>query len=558
MKLIECVPNFSEGRNQDIINQITSEITSIPNIKLLDVDSGQDTNRTVVTFVGPPNNVIEAAFLAILKASELIDMSVHKGAHPRMGATDVCPLVPIQGVSIDECIEYSHKLAEKVGEKLKIPIFMYEKSAINKSRRNLANIRKGEYEGMTQKLKMKEWKTDYGPNKLNIKSGVTAIGVREFLIAYNINLNTSDKKMASDIALDIREAGRAKRDSKGKIVRDKNNVMIKAPGTLKGVKAVGWYLDEHNIAQVSMNLVDYKITSMHKAFDEVRKQAQKRGMRVTGSELVGLVPLEPLLDAGKYFLKKQNKSEGVSNKQLIHIAVKSLGLDEMYSFNKNEKIIEYIIDDKPKLINKTISSFIDEVSMDSPAPGGGSVSALAGSLSSALVSMVANLSYSKKEFNKKRNVINKIALNAQSLKNDFLTLIDKDTEAFNDLMLSFRLPKKSEKEISFRSNQILKMSKLVTEVPFNTLKKCYCSIELALDVLRLGNKNCISDASVAGEMAYAAAYGAYYNVQINLLDLKEDQKYCKKISSNADSIIQEMDKKIIRIRKITSEELKYE
>ena len=446
MKLIECVPNFSEGKNQDIINQITSEITSISNIRLLDVDPGQDTNRTVVTFVGHPDDVIQAAFLAISKASELIDMTAHKGAHPRMGATDVCPLVPIQGVSIDECIKYSHKLAKKIGETLKIPIFMYEKSAVSENRQNLADIRKGEYEGMAEKLKIKNWKPDYGPSKLNIKSGVTAIGVREFLIAYNINLNTSDKKLASDIALDIREAGRAKRDNSGKIIRDKNNIMVKVSGTLKAVKAVGWYLDEHNIAQVSMNLVDYKITSMHKAFDEVRSQAQKRGMRVTGSELVGLVPLEPLLDAGRYFLKKQKKSEGVSDKQLIHIAVKSLGLDEMYEFNQNEKIIEYIIDDKPKLIDKTISSFVDEVSMDSPAPGGGSVSALVGSLSSGLVSMVANLSYSKKEFNKKRNTINKIALSAQSLKNDFLSLIDRDTEAFNDLMLSFRLPKKMKKK----------------------------------------------------------------------------------------------------------------
>ena len=399
MKLIECVPNFSEGRDQDVINQITSEITSISTIKLLDVDPGKDTNRTVVTFVGPPEDVIEAAFLAISKASELIDMSNHKGAHPRMGATDVCPLIPIQGVSVDECISYSNKLAEKVAQKLKIPIFMYEKSSNKKDRQNLANIRKGEYEGMSEKLKDKEWKPDYGPSKLNKKSGVTAIGVREFLIAYNINLNTSDKKLASDIALDIREAGRAKRDKKGKIIRDKNGVMVKVPGSLKDVKAVGWYLEEHNIAQVSMNLVNYKTTSVHQAFEEVSQQAQKRGMRVTGSELVGLIPLKPLLDAGRYFLKKQNKSEGVTDEQLIHIAVKSLGLDEMYDFNKNEKIIEYIINDSPKLVDKIVSSFVDEVSMDSPAPGGGSISALVGSLSSSLVSMVANLSHGKKEFN---------------------------------------------------------------------------------------------------------------------------------------------------------------
>jgi len=558
MKLIECVPNFSEGQNQDIINQITSKISSVNNVKLLDVDSGKDTNRTVVTFAGPPDDVIEAAFLAISKASELIDMSKHKGAHPRMGATDVCPLVPIQGVSVDECIEYSYKLAQKVAQKLKIPIFMYEKSALTKDRQNLANIRQGEYEGMSDKLKLKKWKPDYGPDKLNLKSGVTAIGVREFLIAYNINLNTSDKKLASDIALDIREAGRAKRDKHGKIIRDKNGVMVKIPGSLKDVKAVGWYLEEHNIAQVSMNLVNYKTTSLHKAFEEVRIQAQKRGMRVTGSELVGLIPLNPLLDAGKYFLNKQNKSEGVTDNQLIHIAVKSLGLDEMYEFKNNEKIIEYIINDVPKLIDKTILDFVDEVSMDSPAPGGGSVSALVASLSSALISMVANLSYSKKKFNKKRNLINEIALNAQSLKNDFLTLIDRDTEAFNDLMIAFRLPKKNEKELSFRSVQILKMSKLVTEVPFETLEKCSFAMDLALQVLKIGNKNCISDASVSGEMAHAAAYGAYYNVQINLLDLKEDKKYCKKINAKAESILQKVDKQIIKIRQITTAELKNE
>ena len=558
MKLIECVPNFSEGRDKDVINQITSEITSISNVKLLDVDPGKDTNRTVVTFVGPPDKVIEAAFLAISKASELIDMSNHKGAHPRMGATDVCPFIPIQGVSVDECISYSNELAEKVAQKLNIPIFMYEKSATKKDRQNLANIRKGEYEGMSEKLKLKEWNPDYGSPKFNIKSGVTAIGVREFLIAYNINLNTSDKKLASDIALDIREAGRAKRDKNGKIIRDKNNVMVKVPGSLKAVKAVGWYLNEHNVAQVSMNLVNYKITSVYKAFEEVRQQAQKRGMRVTGSELVGLIPLQPLLDAGQYFLKKQNKSEGVTNAQLIHIAVKSLGLDEMYDFNKNEKIIEYIIDDSPKLVNKTVASFVDEVSMDSPAPGGGSISALVASLSSALVSMVANLSYNKKEFIKNRQKINQIALDSQKLKNQFLNLIDEDTEVFNGLMNSFRLPKKTDKEAEYRTNQILKMSKSVTEVPFNTLKKCSLSMDLVLDVLKIGNANCVSDAAVAGEMSCASAYGAYYNVQINLLDLKDDKKYCEIINAKSEAIIKEVDKKIIKIKKIVKKELSYE
>ncbi len=548
MKLIECVPNFSEGRNEDIINQITSEIKSVSNVKLLDVDPGKDTNRTVVTFAGNPDDVIEAAFLAISKASELIDMSKHEGAHPRMGATDVCPLIPIKGVSVDECIEYSHKLAKKVAQKLKIPIFMYEKSASSKSRQNLAKIRQGEYEEMSDKLKMKDWKPDYGPDELHIKSGVTAIGVREFLIAYNINLNTSDKKLASDIALDIREAGRAKRDENGKIIRDKDGVMVKVPGTLKSVKAVGWFLDEYNVAQVSMNLIDYKTTSVHRVFEEVRKQAQKRGLRVTGSELVGLIPLDSLLEAGRYYLQKQNKTSGVSDSQLIHIAVKSMGLDEMYPFNNDEKIIDYMIDDSDKLINKTISNFADEVSSDSPAPGGGSISALAGSLSASLTSMVANLSHDKKQF-KDKKFINDIACRSQELKNKFLVLIDEDTDAFDRLMVSFRLPKKSESEIKFRENQILVMSKLVTEVPLEVLEKSLIALDLALEVLKINNTNCISDAGVAGEMAYSCGYGAYYNVKINLIDLKDDKVYCKKTLDYAKSIISKLDDKILKLRK---------
>jgi glutamate formiminotransferase/formiminotetrahydrofolate cyclodeaminase len=548
MKLIECVPNFSEGRNEDVINQITSEIKSVSNVKLLDVDPGKDTNRTVVTFAGNPDDVIEAAFLAISKASELIDMSKHEGAHPRMGATDVCPLIPIKGVSVDECVEYSHKLAKKVAQKLKIPIFMYEKSASSKSRQNLAKIRQGEYEEMSDKLKMKDWKPDYGPDELHIKSGVTAIGVREFLIAYNINLNTSDKKLASDIALDIREAGRAKRDENGKIIRDKDGVMVKVPGTLKSVKAVGWFLDEYNVAQVSMNLIDYKTTSVHRVFEEVRTQAQKRGLRVTGSELVGLIPLDSLLEAGRYYLQKQNKTSGVSDSQLIHIAVKSMGLDEMYPFNNDEKIIDYMIDDSDKLINKTISNFADEVSSDSPAPGGGSISALAGSLSASLTSMVANLSHDKKQF-KDKKFINDIACRSQELKNKFLVLIDEDTDAFDRLMVSFRLPKKSESEIKFRENQILVMSKLVTEVPLEVLEKSLIALGLALEVLKINNTNCISDAGVAGEMAYSCGYGAYYNVKINLIDLKDDKVYCKKTLDYAKSIISKLDDKIMKLRK---------
>ena len=548
MKLIECVPNFSEGQNKEIIDQIVMQITSVKGVKLLGVDPGKDTNRTVVTFAGHPDDVINAAFLAISKASQLIDMKHHKGAHARMGATDVCPLIPISGVTEKECIEYSHKLAKKVGEKLKIPVFMYEKSAKAKNRQNLAIIRQGEYEGMGEKLKLKEWTPDYGPNKLNVKSGVTAIGVREFLIAYNINLNTSDKKIASDIALDIREAGRAKRDKNGKIIRDKNGTMIKVPGSLKNVKAVGWYLEEFNVAQVSMNLIDYKSTSVHSVFEEVRKQAQKRGLRVTGSELVGLIPLDSLVDAGKFYLNKQNKSEGVSEQQLIHIAVKSMGLDEMYVFNANEKVIDYMIDDSKKLINETISDFANELSSESPAPGGGSVSALAGSMSASLSSMVANLSFGKKEFINERKKINKIGINAQILKKDLLQLIDDDTKAFDMLMSAFRLPKKTEQDNKFRSKQILKMSKHVTDIPFKTLKKSKELMSLSNEAIEIGNHNCISDAGVAAEMAYSCAYGAYYNVKINLIDLKEEKKYYNEIMNESEKIISNLDKQINQIR----------
>ena len=554
MKLIECVPNFSEGRNKDIINSITSEIISVSDVKLLDVDPGKDTNRTVVTFVGPPDAVIDAAYLAIKKASELIDMTKHLGEHPRMGATDVCPLIPIQNVSMEECINYSHKLAQKVSQKLNIPIYMYEQSASNKIRVNLANIRKGEYEGMKEKILLDDWLPDYG-SKFNKKSGVTAIGVREFLIAYNVNLNTSDKKLASDIALDIREAGRAKRDKNGKIIRDNENKIIKVPGMLKSVKGVGWYLEEHNIAQVSMNLVNYKETSLHETFEEVRKQAVKRGLRVTGSELVGLIPLNALLDAGKFYLKKQNKSTGVTDEQLIHIAVKSLGLDEMYDFKNKEKIIEYMIDTNNKLVDLSISKFVDEVSMDSPAPGGGSVSAVAASMGVSLISMVANLSHDKKEFSKNKKNINNIALSAQVLKKDFISLVDDDTKAFNNLMDSFRMPKKTDSEIKKRDLRILSSTKLVTEVPLATLEKCFEAIELVLDVLEIGNTNCISDAAVAGEMLYSAGYGAYYNVKINLLDLKQHKVYVNGINHKIETIIASLDNEIKKIRLIANKGL---
>ena len=554
MKLIECVPNFSEGKNKEIISQITSEISNVSNVKLLDVDPGVDTNRTVVTFVGEPDAVLEAAFKSIKKASEIIDMTLHKGEHPRMGATDVCPLIPIKNVSLEECVEYSHRLAHRVSEELNIPIFMYEKSASCSERINLANIRKGEYEGMKDKMSKKEWIPDYG-KEFNIKSGATAIGVREFLIAYNINLNTSDKKLASDIALDIREAGRAKRDENGKIIRDKNNNIVKVPGSLTDVKGVGWFLEEHNIAQVSMNLVNFKKTSIHMTFEEVRKQAQKRGLRVTGSELVGLVPLDALIDAGNFYLKKQKKSLGVTESQIIHIAKKSLGLDEMYSFNPKEKIIEYMISDEKKLVDMNLSEFVDEISMDSPAPGGGSVSAVSGSMGASLIAMVANLSHDKKDFFNQRKEISSIAVKSQKLKQFFISLIDDDTLAFNDLMNSFRLPKKTEKDILIRDKAILNSTKNVTEIPLKTLEASLDGLNLLKDALKIGNKNCVSDLAVSAEMLYSCGYGAYYNVKINLLDLKNQKTYSTKIYHKINTIIACLDNLIEELRLIFEKEL---
>ena len=520
-QIVECVPNFSEGRDPVIIKQITDEILKIEGVKLLDVDPGADTNRTVVTMVGEPAAVVEAAFNAIRKAAELIDMRHHSGAHPRMGATDVCPFIPVSAISMDECVELAKILGKRVGEELNIPVYLYEFAATREDRRNLADIRAGEYEALPEKLKTPDFTPDFGPAAFNAKSGATVIGARKFLIAYNVNLNTRNRKIASDIALDIREQGRAKRDDDGKFVRDAEGNQILLPGTLPAVKAVGWYIDEYNMAQISMNLVDYDVTPMHVAFDEVCAQANRRGLRVTGSELVGLVPLNALLQTGAYFLKKQSGSTAVSEKELIRIAVQSMGLDEIAPFDPNEKIIEYQLKDKhqPSLVTMTVTDFADELASDSPAPGGGSVAALAGSLGAALVNMVGVLTHDKKGYEAAKIEVESLSLAARSLKENLLKLVDEDTESFNQVMSAMRLPKKTDEQKSVRDLAILQATKVSASVPLRVMEACLKVVKLSARMAIIGNQNSLSDAGVGILMARAGLEGAAMNVLINLQGL---------------------------------------
>ena len=549
MKIIECVPNFSEGVDLAKIKDITDVIESVSNISLLDVDPGADTNRTVVTFVGPPEAVVDAAFLAIKKASEILDMRTHKGAHARMGTTDVCPLVPVSGVTMEECVLLSVQLAEKVGNELGIPVFLYENSATNSDRVNLANIRSGEYEGMSDKLKIKKWKPDFGPIALHLTAGATAIGAREFLIAYNINLNSHEKKLASDIALDIREAGRAKRNSKGKFVREADGTIVKVPGSLKSTKAVGWYIDKYKQAQVSMNLTNFNITSPHQAFDEVCMQAQNRGLRVTGSELVGLIPLSALINAGLHYLEKQGQSQGIPENDIIHIAIKSLGLDDLGSFDPKEKIIEYRVSEKyGDLANSSIADFVDVLSSNSPAPGGGSVSALAGSLAAALSAMVGNLTVGKKGFESLKSEMNALAIEGQQLKDKLIKYIDDDTNSFNGVIDAMRMPKKTDDEINIRHLAIQEATKIATYSPLSILEACADVMPLAKVAVNKGNPNSISDAGVAAEMAHAGAQGGAMNVLINLSSI-EDEAFCNEMKVKVEEILLTVNEQLMDIRK---------
>lgn len=553
-QLIECVPNFSEGLDMNVIKQITNEIESIPGVKLLNVDPGKATNRTVVTFVGHPDAVIEAAFLSIKKAAELIDMSKHKGEHPRMGATDVCPLIPIAGISMEETAEYAKKLGAKVGKELNLAIYLYEESQKNKNRNNLSVIRGGEYEGFFKKIKLPEWAPDFGPAEHSIKSGSTVIGARDFLVAYNINLNTTSTRRANSIAFDVREAGRVKRDGNpvtGKIVTDEKGKPVNIPGSLKSVKAIGWYIEEYGIAQISMNLTNINVTPVHIAFDEVCKKANERGIRVTGSELVGLIPLKAITDAGKYFLEKQNRSTGVSEKELIKIAVKSLGLDELAPFKPEERIIEYLLKDKlqSRLIKMNLTEFADETASESPAPGGGSIAAYIGSLGISLGTMVANLSSHKPGWDDRWKEFSDWAEKGQFYKNELLKLVDEDTKAFNKILLSFGLPRSTDAEKKSRAQAIEDATKDATEIPFKVMELAGASMEIIKKMAEIGNPNSISDAGVGALCARSAVIGAYLNVKINARDLT-DKDFVAQLISKGNVIVnntQQIENQILEI-----------
>jgi len=519
-QLIECVPNFSEGRDMSIIKQITDKIETVDGVKLLDVDPGAATNRTVVTFVGTPDEVLEAAFLSIKKASEIIDMRKHKGEHPRMGATDVCPLVPVSGITMEETVEYARKLAKRIGEELDISIYCYENAAFNEERRNLANCRSGEYEGMAEKLTDPHWKPDFGPAKLNVNAGVTAVSARDFLVAFNVNLNTTSTRRANAIAFDVRERGRSKREGNpvtGKIVKDKNGKPVMIPGSLKCVKGIGWFIEEYGVAQISMNLTNISVTPVHIAYDEVFKKALERGVRVTGSELVGLIPLQAMLDAGKYFLKKQNRSLGVSQSELLKIAIKSMGLDDLKAFNPKERIIEFILDDDKnnKLVDMTLTGFADETASESPAPGGGSISAYVGSLGVSLGTMVANLSSHKRGWDDRWEEFSEWAEKGQVLKDELLHLVDEDTNAFNKIMDGFGMPKKTDEEKAARKKAIQYASKYAMEIPFKVMQKSVDAMEVMKAMAEIGNPNSVSDAGVGTLCARTAVRGAFLNVKIN-------------------------------------------
>jgi glutamate formiminotransferase/formiminotetrahydrofolate cyclodeaminase len=526
-QLIECVPNFSEGRDMSVIKAITDEIESVEGVKLLDVDPGKATNRTVVTIVGEPNAVIQAAFLGIKKASELINMSQHSGEHPRMGATDVCPFVPISGISMEETAQYAHQLAKKVGEELAIPCYMYESAATSPERKNLATVRQGEYEGLPEKLANPDWKPDYGPAAFNAKSGATAFGARDFLIAYNVNLNTTSVRRANSVAFDIREKGRILREGdniNGKIVRDENGDAVRQAGACKGVKAIGWYIEEYGVSQISMNITNVKQTPLHVAFQETRSSANKRGLRVTGSELVGLVPLQVMLDTGRFFLKLQERSVGISEEETIKIAIKSLGLDELSPFDPKQRIIEYRLrEDTPTpLVEMDLRSFANETASESMAPGGGSISAYVGALGVSLGTMVANLSAHKRGWDDRWEEFSEWADRGQELKDALLNMVDEDTNAFNKIMEAFRLPKGTADEKATRKAAIQAATQYAIEVPLKVMELTLETFDVIKAMANIGNPASITDAAVGALCARTAVRGAFLNVRINAKDLKDE------------------------------------
>jgi glutamate formiminotransferase/formiminotetrahydrofolate cyclodeaminase len=531
-RIIECVPNFSEGRDKGVIEQITAAITAAADVKLLDVDPGEATNRTVVTFVGEPEAVVEAAFAGVKRAAELIDMRKHKGAHPRMGATDVCPLIPVSGVTLEECAELARALARRIAEELRIPIYCYEAAAFTEERRNLAVCRQGEYEGLSERMTSENDAPDFGARAFDegvARTGATAVGARDFLIAVNFNLNTTSTRRANAIAFDVREKGRPVREGNpivGKIVKDENGEPVMRPGTLKSTKGIGWYIEEYGIAQVSMNLTNIAVTPLHVAFDEVCRCADARGVRVTGTEIVGLVPKRALLDAGKYFLRKQHRSLGITEQEIIRIAVKSMGLDDLKPFNPQEKVIEYMLEENTgkQLIDMTCKGFAEETASESPALGGGSISAYMGALGAALGTMVANLSSHKAGWDDRWEEFSAWAEKGQALMAELLRLVDEDTEAFNRIMAVFAMPKTTDEEKAARSAALQVATLYATEVPLRTMKAAERVFEIVKAMAEQGNPNSVSDAGVGALAARSAVLGARLNVRINAAGLKDKAK----------------------------------
>ncbi len=559
-QIIECVPNISEGRDADKIKIISSVVEEIDGVKLLNVDPGKATNRTVITFVGEPQQVIDAAFLLIKKAQELIDMSKHFGEHPRMGATDVCPLVPIANISMEECAKWAHKLGERVGNELGIPVYHYEAAAKEEKRKNLANCRQGEYEGLSRKLIDPDWKPDFGPaafNKSVEKSGATAISARDFLVAYNINLNTTSTRKANAVAFDIREAGRIKKDRvSGKIIKDANGDPLKEPGLFKAVKGIGWFIEEYGVAQISYNLTDINISPLHEVFDKSCERALARGMRVTGSELVGLVPKKVLIDAGKHFLRKQERSTGIHESEIIKIAIRTLGLNELAPFNVRERVIEYMLEDgiKKPLVNMTLTDFANETASESPAPGGGSIAAYCGAMGVSLGTMVANLSAHKRGWDERWEEFSTWAEKGMEYQNILLDLVDEDTHAFNKIMIAFQLPKDTQAEKEKRKTAIQEATKYAILTPFKVMKTAFASMEVMKAMADIGNPNSITDAAVGALCARTAVMGAFLNVKINCGDC-EDKAFVNDILKKGQQLVDDACKMEAEILKITNSKI---